>query len=101
IGTLRALGFSRARIVTAFLAESIALALIGGVIGCLFAIPVNGLSTGAMNMVSFTELAFKFRVTPALIGGGIIFSAAMGAVGGLLPALRAARIPVARALREI
>ena len=54
-----------------------------------------------MNMVSFTELAFKFRVTPALIGGGIIFSAAMGAVGGLLPALRAARIPVARALREI
>ena len=98
---VRALGFSRARIVTAFLAESIALALIGGVIGCLFAIPVNGLSTGAMNMVSFTELAFKFRVTPALIGGGIIFSAAMGAVGGLLPALRAARIPVARALREI
>ena len=101
IGTLRALGFSRVRIVSAFLAESIALALLGGVIGCLFAVPVNGLSTGAMNMVSFTELAFKFRVTPSLIGGGMIFSAAMGAVGGLLPALRAARIPVARALREI
>jgi putative ABC transport system permease protein len=101
IGTLRALGFSRVRIVTAFLAESIALAIIGGAIGCLLAIPVNGLSTGAMNMVSFTELAFKFRVTPALIAGGMMFSAAMGAVGGLLPALRAARIPVARALREI
>jgi len=101
IGTLRALGFSRVRIVTAFLAESVALAVVGGVIGCLAAIPVNGLSTGAMNMVSFTELAFKFRVTPALIAGWMLFSAAMGAVGGLLPALRAARIPVARALREI
>ena len=101
IGTLRALGFSRFRIVTAFLAESIALAIIGGVVGCIIALPVNGISTGAMNMVSFTELAFKFRITPGLLAGGMIFSAAMGAVGGLLPAFRAARIPVARALREI
>jgi ABC-type antimicrobial peptide transport system permease subunit len=101
IGTLRALGFSRGRIVTAFLAESVALALIGGVIGCVLALPVHGLSSGAMNMASFSELAFKFRITPALLAGGMIFSALMGAVGGLLPALRAARIPVARALREI
>jgi putative ABC transport system permease protein len=101
IGTLRALGFSRLRIVTAFLAESVALALIGGVIGCMIALPVHGLSTGAMNMTSFSELAFKFRITPGLLGGGLLFSALMGAVGGLLPALRAARIPVARALREI
>jgi len=101
IGTLRALGFSRGRIVSAFLAESVALALVGGVIGCVAALPVNGLSTGAMNMQSFSELAFKFRVTPSLIAAGLIFSALMGAVGGLLPALRAARIPVARALREI
>ena len=101
IGTLRALGFSRSRIVTAFLAESIALAIVGGVIGCVLALPVHGLSTGAMNMASFSELAFKFRITPALLAGGMIFSALMGAVGGLLPALRAARIPVARALREI
>jgi putative ABC transport system permease protein len=101
IGTLRALGFSRLRIIAAFLAESVALALVGGVIGCILALPVNGLSTGAMNMVSFSELAFKFRVTPGLLVGGMIFSALMGAVGGLLPALRAARIPVARALREI
>jgi putative ABC transport system permease protein len=64
-------------------------------------LPVNGLSTGAMNMTSFSELAFKFRVTPGLLVGGMIFSALMGALGGLLPALRAARIPVARALREI
>jgi putative ABC transport system permease protein len=101
IGTLRALGFSRIRIVTAFLTESIALALVGGVIGCVLALPVHGLSTGSMNMVSFTELAFKFRITPGLLLGGLIFSALMGAVGGLLPAIRAARIPVARALREI
>ena len=101
IGTLRALGFSRVRIIAAFLAESTALALIGGVIGCILALPVHGLSTGAMNMASFSELAFKFRITPALLGAGLLFSALMGAVGGLLPALRAARIPVARALREI
>ena len=101
IGTLRALGFSRIRIVTAFLAESIALALVGGVIGCILALPVHGLSTGTTNFTSFSEVAFKFRITPALMAGGLVFSAVMGAVGGLLPAIRAARIPVARALREI
>jgi len=101
IGTLRALGFSRVRIVTAFLAESVALALVGGVIGCVLALPVHGLSTGTMNMASFSELAFKFRITPGLLLGGLVFAALMGAVGGLLPAIRAARIPVARALREI
>jgi ABC-type antimicrobial peptide transport system permease subunit len=101
IGTLRALGFGRTRIVTAFLVESVALAVVGGVIGCVLALPVHGLSTGTLNMASFTELAFKFRITPALLAGGMIFSALMGAVGGLLPAIRAARIPVARALREI
>ena len=70
-------------------------------IGCMLALPVHGLSTGAMNMTSFSELAFKFRITPALLASGLMFSAVMGAVGGLLPAIRAARIPVARALREI
>ena len=78
IGTLRALGFSRLRIVTAFLAESIALALVGGVIGCLLALPVHGLSTGTTNMASFSEVAFKFRITPALLAGGLIFAAADG-----------------------
>ena len=101
IGTLRALGFSRSRIVAAFLAESVALALVGGALGCLLALPVHGLSTGTTNFASFSEVAFKFRITPALLAGGVVFAALMGAVGGLLPALRAARIPVARALREI
>jgi putative ABC transport system permease protein len=101
IGTLRALGFSQWRIVSAFLVESIALALVGGVIGCILALPVHGLSTGTTNFSSFSEVAFKFRITPGLLAGGLIFSALMGAVGGLLPAMRAARLPVARALREI
>jgi putative ABC transport system permease protein len=101
IGTLRALGFSRVKIVAAFLAESIALALVGGVLGCLIALPVHGISTGTTNFVSFSEVAFKFRITSTLLAGGVLFSAVMGAVGGLLPAIRAARIPVARALREI
>ena len=101
IGTLRALGFSRLRIVSAFMVESIALALIGGLIGCVLALPVHGLSTGTTNFTSFSEVAFKFRITPSLLVGGLIFAAVMGALGGFLPAIRAARIPVARALREI
>jgi putative ABC transport system permease protein len=101
IGTLRALGFSQLRIVTAFMTESIALALVGGVIGCILALPVHGLSTGTTNFASFSEVAFKFRITPALLAGGLLFAGVMGAAGGLLPAIRAARIPVARALREI
>jgi len=101
IGTLRALGFGRLRIVSAFLAESIALAFVGGIAGCVLALPVHGLSTGTTNFSSFSEVAFKFRITPALLAGGLIFAMAMGAIGGLLPAIRAARIPVARALREI
>src|SRR5438045_6985451 len=101
IGTLRALGFSRLRIVAAFLVESVELALVGGLLGCVLALPVHGLSTGTTNFSSFSEVAFKFRITPTLLVVGLVFSALMGAVGGLLPALRAARIPVARALREI
>ena len=73
IGTLRALGFSQLRIVSAFLVESIALALVGGVIGCILALPVHGLSTGTTNFSSFSEVAFKFRITPGLLAGGLIF----------------------------
>ena len=101
IGTLRALGFPRGRIVTAFLVESIVLALVGGILGCLIALPIHGWSTGTTNFQTFSEVAFKFRITPVLLAGGIAFAALMGAVGGLLPALSAARIPISRALREI
>jgi ABC-type lipoprotein release transport system permease subunit len=88
------------RIVLAFIRESTMLALVGGVVGCVIALPVHGLSTGTTNFSSFSEVAFKFRITPLLLAGGLAFAALTGAAGGLLPALRAARIPVARALRE-
>jgi putative ABC transport system permease protein len=101
IGTLRSLGFSRMRIVTAFIAESVALALVGGVIGCVLALPIHGLASGTTNMANFMEVAFKFRITPGLLAGGLLFAGVMGALGGFLPAIRAARIPIARALREI
>jgi putative ABC transport system permease protein len=101
IGTLRALGFPRSRIVVAFLVESILLAVAGGMLGCLIALPIHGWSTGTTNFNTFSEVAFKFRITPVLLAGGVAFAALMGAVGGLLPALAAARIPISRALREI
>ena len=101
IGTPRARSFSRFRIVTAFLAESIAEAAVGGIIGCALALPLYGLSTGPTNFSSFSDVAFQFRITPMLMAGGLLFTAMIGAVGGLLPAVRAARIPVACALREI
>ena len=101
IGTPRARSFSRFRIVTAFLAESIAEAAVGGIIGCALALPLYGLSTGPTNFSSFSDVAFQFRITPVLMAGGLLFTAMIGAVGGLLPAVRAARIPVACALREI
>jgi putative ABC transport system permease protein len=81
-----------------------ALALVAaatGVIACVLAFPVHGLSPGTTNMASFSEVAFKFRITPTLLGAGLLFAALTGAAGGLLSAIRAARIPVARALREI
>jgi putative ABC transport system permease protein len=78
--------------------ESAFLALIGGVIGCLLAIPFNGM-TGATS-ANFSDLAFAFQVTPPTLGGGIGGALLMGVFGGLLPAIRAARLPITSALRE-
>jgi ABC-type lipoprotein release transport system permease subunit len=100
IGTLRALGFSRRAILGAFLIESVFLALIGGAVGCLLALPMNGYSTGTGQTQSFSELAFAFRITPQIMTGCMIFAAVMGVVGGLLPAFRGARLPITSALRE-
>jgi putative ABC transport system permease protein len=99
IGTLRALGFSRRMVLSSFVVESVALALVGGILGCLLALPAGGLSaaTGGAN---FSELAFAFRVTPRDLVQGLVFAAVMGLLGGLLPALRAARLPITLALRE-
>ncbi len=100
IGTLRALGFSRRAILLSFLIESVILAVIGGAIGCLLAFPMNGFSTGTGQTQSFSEIAFAFRITPEIVLTGMVFAVVMGILGGLLPALRAARLPVTAALRE-
>jgi putative ABC transport system permease protein len=101
IGTLRALGFSKASVLTSFVIESMILSLIGGVIGCLLALPVNGIATGTMNFRTFSEVAFSFRITPDLLLSALIFSLVLGFIGGLLPSRTAARMPITRALREI
>jgi putative ABC transport system permease protein len=101
IATMRALGFGRGSVVTSFVFEALCIALIGGVIGCIGVLPVNGLTTGTMNWQTFSHLAFAFRVTPALLLGGIIFALFMGMVGGVPPAVRAANARIAVALREL
>ena len=101
IGTLRALGFSKLSILTSFVIESMILALIGGLVGCLLALPVNGIATGTMNFRTFSELAFSFQITPDLIATALIFSLVLGLIGGLLPSRLAARMPITKALREI
>jgi putative ABC transport system permease protein len=100
IGTLRALGFSRRSILVSFLIESVILAVIGGAIGCLLAFPMNGFSTGTGQTQSFSEIAFAFRITPGIVLTGMGFAVVMGVLGGLLPALRGARLPITSALRE-
>jgi putative ABC transport system permease protein len=100
IGTLRALGFSRFAILSSFVMESMFLALLAGIVGCLLAFPMNGFSTGTAQTQSFSEIAFSFRITPTIIAVGMGFAALMGLIGGLLPALRAARMPITRALRD-
>ena len=100
IGTLRALGFSRRAILFSFVLESVTLALAGGAIGCLIAFPMNGYSTGTGQTQSFSEIAFAFRITPAIVTTALVFAVVMGVIGGLLPAFRAARLPITSALRE-
>jgi len=100
IATLRVLGFKRRNILLSFMLESLVLAILGGIVGCLLALPVNGISTGTLNFASFSEVVFKFRITPKLMLEGIVFAAVMGTIGGLLPARLAARTLIIRALRE-
>jgi len=99
IGTLRAIGFSRFSILFSFVLESVLLAMVGGVLGCLVALPMNGY-TAATQTNAFSELAFAFKITPELLIVGMTFAVVMGFIGGLLPAFRAARMPITRALRE-
>ncbi|MBI5423851.1 MAG: ABC transporter permease [Opitutae bacterium] len=102
IATLRALGFGRSAVIVALLAESLMLALVGGAIGGGAAfIAFNNLHAATMNWQSFSQVVFAFAVTPALLVQGIVWATFIGLIGGLLPAIRAARLPIASALREL
>jgi len=101
IAVLLTLGFSSWSIMMSFLFESVILCLIGGVMGCLLALPLNGITTSTTNWASFSEVAFAFRVTPMGVLAGLIFSAALGLVGGFLPAWRASRQSLAASLRAV
>ena len=101
IATMRALGFGGGAVVFSFLVEALLISFVGGAIGCVAVLPLNGLTTGTMNWQTFSQLAFAFRITPALLLAGIVFALLMGLLGGLPPAMRAAWRPVAVALREL
>jgi ABC-type lipoprotein release transport system permease subunit len=99
IAVLLTLGFRPRSILASFLAESAVIAAAGGVIGCLLALPMNGIVTSTTNWASFSEIAFSFLITPALLLAGMVFAVVMGMLGGFFPARRASRVPVAQAIR--
>jgi len=101
IGTMRAIGFTGAAVVFSFMVEALLISFVGGALGCVAVLPVNGLTTGAMNLQTFSHVAFAFLITPDLLVKGVVFALVMGVLGGLLPAVRAASVPVASALRSM
>lgn len=101
IGTLRVLGFRRRWVLLGFVIEGALLALIGGIVGVLVALFWNGRSAGTISFETFSETVFQLQVTPRLMLEGLIFAVAVGIAGSLLPALRAARLPVIAALKSV
>ncbi len=101
IGTLRALGFTRGSILISFLIESLLLSAVGGILGCLLVLPLNNVTTGVGSFITFSEIAFNFRVNPAAMFAGVVFAMIVGAIGGFFPARMAARKEVVVALREV
>jgi len=100
IGTLRVLGFSKGSILFSFFLESVLLSALGGIIGCLLVLPLNGITTG-IGTSNFSETAFNFHVSPKIMAIGIAFAVILGALGGLFPASNAARKEILTALREV
>jgi putative ABC transport system permease protein len=101
IGTLRVLGFSRGSILLSFFVESVLLSALGGVLGCLLTLPLNGVSAEVSNSVTFAQTGFDFRVGPDIMLIGVGFAVVLGAVGGLFPARLAAKKEILSALREV
>ena len=101
IGTLRALGYNRRSILFSFMLESVIICLIGGALGCLGTLPFNGLSTGTANWATFSEITFAFNFGPKVLLEGVLMALVMGLVGGLFPAVRAVRMNILSALREV
>ena len=99
IGTLRALGFSRFSVLTSFLMESIFICLLGGVLGCLATVPLNGI-TGGTQAATFSEVTFSLSYGPWVLAFGMIMALIMGVLGGIFPAVRAIRLQIVNALRE-
>jgi len=101
VGTLRILGFTRGSILLSFFLESVLLSLIGGILACIIVLPLNNVTTGLGNFITFSETSFNFRIGPEVMAIGIVFSLILGALGGLLPARQAARKEILTALREV
>lgn len=101
IATMRALGFGAAPVVFSFLIEALLISFVGGALGCLAVLRLNGFTTSTINFQTFSNIAFAFKITPGLMVIGLAFALAMGVLGGFFPAVRAARLPVATALREL
>ena len=102
IATLRALGFGATPVLFSVIGEAVVLAGVGGLIGGTLAyLGFNGFQTSTMNWQTFSQVAFAFAVTPALLVQGLIWALVIGAIGGILPAFRAARLPIVTALREL
>jgi putative ABC transport system permease protein len=101
IATMRALGFGGPAVVFSFVLEALLISFVGGLLGCLAVLRLNGYTTGAMNLQTFSHVAFAFMITPELLAQGIVFALLMGVLGGLFPAIRAASLPISHALREL
>jgi putative ABC transport system permease protein len=99
IGMLRVLGFSQTSVLLCFLLESVLISVLGGAIGCVLALPLNLVETAIGSYITWSQLSFRFRVTPEIMLVGLLFAALMGVVGGFLPAQSAARRPLIKALR--
>jgi putative ABC transport system permease protein len=100
IGTLRAVGFPRRAVLVSFVLESLIICLLGGLLGCLATIPLNGISGGTQNAATFSEITFSFRFGPRVLLQGMLLALMMGLIGGLFPAVRAIRLQITEALRQ-